>query len=112
RYDHNRLSRIIDQAKMRKVLRNTKAAEQAPRWRNLYMLSIVAVVVIISLAVIFAIREWRGSQASPEQAMPRQRSVTTNPPENPVYAAAISPDGRYVAYADYTGVFVRLLQSG
>ena len=76
------------------------------------MLSIVAGVVIISLAVLFAIRGWRGSQSGPEQAIPRQRSVTTNPTENPVYAAAISPDGRYVAYADYTGVFVRLLESG
>ncbi len=68
--------------------------------------------MIISLAVLFAIRGWRGLQAGSEQAMLRQRGVTTNPPENPVYAAAISPDGRYVAYADYTGVFVRLLESG
>jgi hypothetical protein len=41
-----------------------------------------------------------------------QRSITANPTENPVYAAAISPDGRYLAYADFTGVFVRLLETG
>jgi hypothetical protein len=41
-----------------------------------------------------------------------QRSITANPPENPVYAAAISPDGRSLAYADFTGVFVRLLDTG
>jgi eukaryotic-like serine/threonine-protein kinase len=112
RADLKRLRRDMDSAEMRAVLGTTSATKPAPRWRNLYMLSIVAAVVIISLAVLFAIRGWRGSQVGPEQAMPRQRSVTTNPPENPVYAAAISPDGRYVAYADYTGVFVRLLESG
>src|SRR5439155_25949586 len=94
------------------VLGTTNAATQAPRWRALYRLGIAAGIVIISLAVLFAIRGWRGLQAGSEQAMLRQRSVTTNPPENPVYAAAISPDGRYVAYADYTGVFVPVLESG
>jgi len=112
RADLKRLRRDMDSAAMRVVLGSTSAATQAPRWRALYPLGIAAGIVIISLAVVFAIRGWRGLQASPEQAMPRQRSVTTNPPENPVYAAAISPDGRYVAYADYTGVFVRLLESG
>ena len=112
RADLKRLRRDMDSAAMRVVLGSTSAATQAPRWRALYPLGIAVGIVIISLAVVFAIRGWRGLQASPEQAMPRQRSVTTNPPENPVYAAAISPDGRYVAYADYTGVFVRLLESG
>jgi serine/threonine protein kinase len=41
-----------------------------------------------------------------------QRSLTANPPDNPVYAAAISPDGKYLAYADLAGVYVRLLESG
>src|SRR5436305_4494807 len=112
RADRKRLRRDMDSAAMRVVLGSTSAARQAPRWRALYPLGIAAGIVIISLAVVFAIRGWRGLQASPEQAMPRQRSVTTNPPENPVYAAAISPGGRYVAYADYTGVFVRVLESG
>ena len=112
RADLKRLRRDMDSAEMQVVLGTTNAAKPAPQWRNLYILSIVAGVVIISLAVLFAIRGWRGLQAGSEQAMLRQRSVTTNPPENPVYAAAISPDGRYVAYADYTGVFVRLLESG
>jgi serine/threonine protein kinase len=42
----------------------------------------------------------------------KQRTLTSNSPENPVYAAAISPDGKYLAYADVTGVFLRLLETG
>src|SRR2546425_5811490 len=75
RADLKRLRRDMDSAEMRAVLGTTSATKLAPRWRNLYMLSIAAAVVIISLAVLFAIRGWRGSQASSEQAMPRQRSV-------------------------------------
>ena len=112
RADLKRLKREMDSAEMGAVLGTTQGAKTASAWRNLYLPSIVAGIVIVSLAALFAIRGWRGSQGGSERAMPRQRSVTTNPPENPVYAAAVSPDGRYVAYADYTGVFVRLLESG
>jgi serine/threonine protein kinase len=112
RADLKRLRRDIESAEMRVVLGSTSAATQAPPRRNLYLLGTAAGVVILGLAVLFTIRGWPGFQAGSEQALPRQHSVTTNPPENPVYAAAVSPDGRYVAYADYTGVFVRLLESG
>jgi eukaryotic-like serine/threonine-protein kinase len=38
--------------------------------------------------------------------------LTTNSSENPVSAAAISPDGKYIAYADATGIHVRLIDTG
>jgi len=40
------------------------------------------------------------------------RELTTNVPENPVTAAAISPDGQRFAYADGNGVFVRETEYG
>jgi hypothetical protein len=66
----------------------------------------------LALLVIVAILERHGTGTSGQTTIPLQRSITTNPPENPVYTAVISPDGRYVAYADYTGVFLRLLETG
>ena len=47
-----------------------------------------------------------------ESASLAERSITANPPENPVYAAAVSPDGRNLVFADLTGVFVRTLETG
>jgi serine/threonine protein kinase/Tol biopolymer transport system component len=41
-----------------------------------------------------------------------ERQVTANPFENWVSGGAISPDGRYVAYHDQTGVYVRTVESG
>jgi Tol biopolymer transport system component len=38
--------------------------------------------------------------------------LTTNSAEDPVTAAAISPDGKYIAYADRAGVHLRLIDSG
>jgi len=72
--------------------------------------AVVAVIAILALATGFALWRWRVPR--PEGRLSLQRSVTTNPPENPVYAAAISPDGKYLAYADVTGAFVRLLETG
>src|SRR5207247_1450900 len=76
RADLKRLRRDMDSAAMRVVLGSTSAATQAPRWRALYPLGIAVGIVIISLAVVFAIRGWRGLQASPEQGMRRQRCRT------------------------------------
>ena len=71
------------------------------------------VVAAIALALFAGVFAWRRSRPVPsETRMLQERSVTANPPENPVYAAAISPDGRHLAYADFTGVFVRLLETG
>ena len=46
---------------------------------------------------------------------PRQATVTqltANPPDVPVMSAQISPDGKYLAYADPTGIHVRVIDTG
>ena len=40
------------------------------------------------------------------------RRLTSNPVENSVTGAALSADGRYLAYVDNNGLFVRLIESG
>ena len=41
-----------------------------------------------------------------------ERQITTNPIENPISFAAISPDGKYVAYSDATAIRLRLIDTG
>jgi eukaryotic-like serine/threonine-protein kinase len=41
-----------------------------------------------------------------------ERQLTANPPEDYVGAAAISPDGKYIAYDDQTGLYLRSVASG
>jgi len=84
------------------------AAARAPRYKRAMVIAAIAIAGIVAASGV-----WRWSvPARPEARMLLQRSVTANPPENPVYAAAISPDGRYLGYADLTGVFVRLIATG
>ena len=69
-------------------------------------------VLAISLAIAFlgvaAIWFWLHTVAHPAV----EQRVTSNPPEVPVRAAVVSPDGKYVAYADPTGLYLRQISSG
>jgi DNA-binding winged helix-turn-helix (wHTH) protein/Tol biopolymer transport system component len=42
----------------------------------------------------------------------REQQLTTNSTDNPVSANAISPDGKYLAYADQKGLHLKLLATG
>jgi hypothetical protein len=41
-----------------------------------------------------------------------QRQLTANPIDDPVFRAAISPDGKYLAYTDLTGIHLLLVDAG
>jgi DNA-binding winged helix-turn-helix (wHTH) protein/Tol biopolymer transport system component len=70
-----------------------------------------AAIIVLLVALGFAWWRWRPGP-SERRTAPVQRQITWNPPEDWVAASAISPDGRYVAYADVTGLAVRSLHSG
>ncbi len=42
----------------------------------------------------------------------RERRLTTNPVDNPVTSALISPDGKYLAYSDLAGIHLKLIATG
>jgi eukaryotic-like serine/threonine-protein kinase len=52
---------------------------------------------------------WRRVEKPSELA---ERQLTANPSEDWVTGAAISPDGKFVAYHDQTGVYIRAIESG
>ena len=105
RADLKRLKRDMESAELRAA-----AAAPLPWWRS----GTVAVILLVAIAALLAVSvvRWRSTSSYPGGRAISQRSITANPSENPVFAAAISPDGRYLAYADLTGVFVRLLETG
>jgi DNA-binding winged helix-turn-helix (wHTH) protein/Tol biopolymer transport system component len=41
-----------------------------------------------------------------------ERNLTANSSENSVSSAAVSPDGKYLAYTDNTGVYLKLIRNG
>jgi len=71
----------------------------------------LAVLVLVGLVVGWFAWQWSPRPSSSQTQAAPQR-LTSNPTENPVSAAAISPDGKYLAYSDNTGTFLRLISTG
>jgi serine/threonine protein kinase/Tol biopolymer transport system component len=80
------------------------------RWRKKWIAAAGFVAVIATVFVL----SWLGWPHSPPQHQPEltERQITTTPPENPVESAAISPDAKFLAYGDQTGLMVRSMVSG
>src|SRR5579864_3447694 len=71
-------------------------------------------VLISSAALILLVLGlwWLLSNRTQSQKELVQRQLTANSPDNPVLAAAISPDGKFLAYSDANGFHLRLISTG
>ena len=67
-------------------------------------------VTVLAIAALGSYLWWRGKHSAPPLAT--EQRVTANPPEAPISAAAVSPDGKFVAYSDPTGVYIRHIDTG
>ena len=68
----------------------------------------LAAVLIVGAILWFTGRRFWLPLTPPEV---RFRPLTINSPENPVTSGAISPDGKYLAYADLKGMHIKLIGS-
>ena len=73
--------------------------------------SLAAVVIVGALAAWFVSHRETQSKVT-QAALPVPRRLTSNPTENPITVSAISPDGKYLAYSDRTGTYLRLMSTG
>jgi len=100
-------------ADLKRLERDSAPQQQAavsvrPRRTNRLLWGAVG---LAALALAVSGYEWWRARAHQAPAI-TERQITANPPENAVTAAAISPDAKYIAYADPTGLFVRSVDSG
>jgi eukaryotic-like serine/threonine-protein kinase len=70
-----------------------------------------SVLVIVLLALGFGFRWFKNQPAAPGKAL-SERQLTHNPSENRLLGAAISPDGRYLAYTDTNGLHLSIIDTG
>ena len=68
---------------------------------------VLAVVlgVVYKTGVLGRQRPWSQAELNPQQ-------ITSNPSEDPIFVASISPDGKYLVYTDLEGLHMRLLSTG
>jgi hypothetical protein len=84
---------------------------ETPRSRKAGRLFALAAALVVAcvLTIIIFFRQPRGVIGVPELV---QRQVTANANGDWVHNAAISPDGKELAYGDLEGVHVRVLETG
>jgi DNA-binding winged helix-turn-helix (wHTH) protein len=82
---------------------------QPRRWRKRWIFA--TVVVALSLILWGGYAKWRSHTEKVSDYRSSLVQITTNDSEQRVTAAAISPDGRWIAYGDINGISLRLLQS-
>jgi Tol biopolymer transport system component/DNA-binding winged helix-turn-helix (wHTH) protein len=81
---------------------------EAPRrfWRCWRALAVAAVVLVAVGA------GWHAGRKSAAALRPAERRLTANPPNDPIWSSGLSPDGKYVAFVDKAGIFLRILGTG
>jgi eukaryotic-like serine/threonine-protein kinase len=110
--EKNREARYQSASEMRTNLESVKRAiERKPSVRLWGAASSVLLAVTLIAGSAFLVVERRSHlpQARPEL---RLQQLTTNSFENRVLSGAISPDGKYLAYSDMKGMYVRRIQTG
>jgi serine/threonine protein kinase len=78
-------------------------------------IAVATTAVLAVIIVLFMVRAGintvsRGKGDQPFEI--RERQITSNPIEDPIAFAAISPDGKFVAYNDSTAIRIRLIDTG
>lgn len=70
-------------------------------------------LVLVALAAAVSIIVWRVAQLPPKApAELTEKRLTFNSADTPVNSFALSPDGKYLAYADLAGIHMKLLSTG
>jgi serine/threonine protein kinase/Tol biopolymer transport system component len=87
--------------------------------RRLYLTLTALGALLVAAAVAanqvrdYLVREERRRAAEQNQLnaarRPQEKRLTANPPENPIVDAALSADGKTLAYVDHRGLFLRTL---
>jgi Tol biopolymer transport system component/DNA-binding winged helix-turn-helix (wHTH) protein len=67
---------------------------------------------LISLFLAVTVLWWLVAHRVSPKAHPTEQRLTANPPDIPIRWAAVSPDGKYLAYWDRTGLFLKLISTG
>ncbi len=69
-------------------------------------------VAVAAALVMAGFAVWLGLHRASARGSSEVRQLTTNSGDNPVWSAIVSPDGRYIADGDASGIQVRLISTG
>jgi Tol biopolymer transport system component/DNA-binding winged helix-turn-helix (wHTH) protein len=82
----------------------------APIWHRFRTWLATAVIAIFLIGGVAA--GWRAGHRSAASVRPVESRMTANPENDPIWGAALSPDGKYLAFSSHAGVFLRMVATG
>jgi serine/threonine protein kinase len=109
RADLKRLRRDTETGKFTTQMQTAQQVS-TPSWKKPSAIAALAIVVIAGLTAGWF--RWHTTPSKSSRSAPTQQRLTTNSSENAVSASAISPDGKYLAYADKSGIYLRQMTTG
>jgi serine/threonine protein kinase len=111
RADLKRLRRDTESGRQASRESATEAPVFAPPRRYSWKFISACVLALFLLAVGFGFH-WFRNQQSTSFKMVRERQLTHAPSENRLLGAAISPDGKHLAYTDTKGLHLSVIETG
>jgi eukaryotic-like serine/threonine-protein kinase len=99
---------VVSGREQAKTSGGAKVAAALPR-RTRPPMVVAAVLLVLAAAATLA---WFSTHRALPPSHLEQRRLTANPEESRVWHAAISPDGKYLAYDDHYGIHVQLVETG
>ena len=104
---------------------NSKSHPPVRRWKLKAAASLTTILVLAIITFLFfensrlartrldgLLHSVGVSRQPRHQPVVRERRLTANPDDMPVTSGVISPDGKYLAYTDSTGFYLRQVDSG
>ncbi len=86
-------------------------AEPIARHRGM-LFAAVGIIAVTAILAFTYFAGWFGSHGPYSQAEFKPQALTSNSSEDPVASASISPDGKYLLFADLEGLHLRLMTTG
>lgn len=78
----------------------------------LLLIALCAAAIIASVAIVFIHRANAKHSPPPDPLPLAEQRLTSNSPEAPVEFPVVSPDGKYIAYSDPVGLYLRVIATG
>jgi Tol biopolymer transport system component/DNA-binding winged helix-turn-helix (wHTH) protein len=88
----------------------TEIAQLRERSKSLFFAYPIAIACLV--LIIIASLVWAALRLPSRHTDIIERKLTSNSSENSVNGAAVSPDGKYLAYSDNTGIYLKLIRTG
>ena len=85
---------------------------EVPKRNRGMLFAAVGIVAVIAILAVAYFGGWFGHHGPYTQAELQPQALTSNSSEDPVASTSISPDGKYLMFADLEGLHLRLMTTG